>query len=60
MTFSFLILIIIIISIRFIIPLTLIMFGIYKVKKKDKKGKTFIIIGIVYFISSMIYFIYHV
>ena len=59
MTFAFALLALIGLIIRVIIPLVLIIIGAVQLKKNNKKvGKTLLIIGIIYLVVSVAYFIY--
>ena len=59
MTFAFGLLALIGLIIRVIIPLVLIIIGAVQLKKNNKKlGKILLIIGIIYLILSIAYFIY--
>ena len=59
MTFAFALLALIGLIIRVIIPLVLIIIGAVQLKKNNKKvGKALLIIGIIYLVVSVAYFIY--
>lgn len=58
MTFSFVMLALLGLVIRLVIPVSLIIIGIIQLKKNKKLGKILLILGSIYLLASIGYFIY--